>query len=495
MNENRFLPEAGGMTLVEKEKILEEQIKYLLYEAHKINEGQNGIILKVDGFLQDSGTESSSVAKVLKVYNREHFGFGSSEYGKQKQAKDILDQNRADFNGELAYVPTPLLYRDVLLGDDLAEKIRNLGAHVADRSEVLFMDEVPGKDLATILYTEILKRHPSAEYLRNEDFDSWSISDLQQEVARLFFAHAKTVNGSLEQRAQIHERVFRANAETLIEELSSVGFHIDPRVINIIKNSLKCLRRNGIAMLDAHERNFMIEGNIENLGDGKVYIVDFGDAENKGRPVEDDDFVDRRQDMAVPWFLEKLNRLSDEKKRKADGLQWFEKDPKIAAIFSRVRSKELAFRTGKAGIFGFSESRTKTKGKDDKVILLEQALDTAIEQYGKTGYFNGQAVLKVLGENGVKPKSEKIEQNNIWNANAFLEGFLYKVMEAYRKDLLGENDIRNILQNLSKAKIFEKVFKDERYYRYYTSEYFEEELPQILIQMGDYEKNKALESI
>ena len=483
------------MTVEEQGDLLDKKAAYLLYEGVMCNEGQNGIILEVESPdetiilslepLEDSVTKTTgSVAKVLKVYNRESFGSGLREYGSQKKAKDVLDAHRGDFDNELAEVPNPFLYRDISLTDDLAEKLKLLGAHVTDRAEVLFMDAVPGKDIATILYRELLKRHPSARYLQMQDVDSWKITELSQEVSRLFFSRLGNTNGNTKDRAQANERVFRANAETLIEELSNVGFHVDPRVIAIIKNTLKCLRQNGIAMLDAHERNFMIDGDIENLSAmEKVYIIDFGDTECKGRPITDDDFDGCRLDTAVPLFLEKLNSLRREKKAKIDKLEWFQRDPKTAAIFSRVQGKKDAFMKNKESTFGLSKS-----SKENRVKLFEAAIDAAFEEYVRSGEFDMKAVLRVLSSHGIKPKQEDTEKNTIWNANAFLEGFLYKIMKAVKDGTLREADIQKMVNALAEVKIFEKVFSYKRHWNYWDKEYFTHSVPGMIVDMAFSER-------
>ncbi len=269
----------------------------------KFNEGNNGMILKmriedmphdlVEG-LKKNGIElgDEKVAKILKIYSG---GKGRREFEMQKKAHELVEA-RPD-KEKYARIPKPYFFRDFAIGKDAQEKLRGMTdeRYGGDRVEMFMMDFVPGDDVATVLYKEVIKRHEKTVDVAPHA-DELSFAELQD---RVFQALGFNVPGGKSRDAGTREletrKVFAENAEKLDAYLERRGFRVDSSVVAQMENTMELFHRNGLAFRDGHQRNFMISGDYAAAPAGakkerppQVYVIDFGAAtELEGRRLED----------------------------------------------------------------------------------------------------------------------------------------------------------------------------------------------------------------
>lgn len=269
----------------------------------KFNEGNNGMILKmrvedmphdlVEG-LKKNGIElgDEKVAKILKIYSG---GKGRREFEMQKKAHELIEAQPD--KDKYARVPKPYFFRDLAVGKEAQEKLRGMNdkGYGSDRVEMFMMDYVPGDDVATVLYKEVIKRHEKTVDVAPHVNDL-SFADLQD---RVFQALNFSVPGGKSRDAGARElemrKVFGENAEKLDTYLERRGFRIDPAVVAQMENTMNLFHKNGLAFRDGHQRNFMISGDYSAAPAGtakerppQVYVIDFGAAtELEGRRLED----------------------------------------------------------------------------------------------------------------------------------------------------------------------------------------------------------------
>jgi len=274
----------------DREMVFDATIEALLIEhSEKVNEGNNGIIFRLDAKtipeellekLRERGVDlggDDRAIKLLKVYSS---GAAEYEFGMQKYAHEAVTS--APNKEELARVPTPLFWKGLDVGDETLSLLRSQGFRgTGNKIEVLFMDFVPGEDLAVIYAKEALKRHPKAVHLTEEALNKMSASELMAEVARVF--EFKVPGGSSRNEAERGaetDRVFMQNADLMYKFLEEQGFVINPSIAEKIRLTLKRLHERGIYLRDGHPRNFMVVGDYSSIT-GKapeIYFVDFGKA-------------------------------------------------------------------------------------------------------------------------------------------------------------------------------------------------------------------------
>ena len=284
----------------DKEKIVDAQIERLLIQyGEKINEGNNGVIYLIEIPKEEEEREEFSavldglevedtnekVFKLLKFYRP---GTAEKEYKMQKMAYETLQA--ANFDGEIAQTPKVSMFRDLDLSQEAVDKLTSRGmAGLTEKVEMIVMDFVPGEDLATLLYKEVVRTHPKLVHLASK-VDELSFDDLQEEVSLAL--NFKAPGGKARDEGERNfeaEKVANDNAKELMRYLKRNKFNLDPTVGKQIKNVLKVLHDNGIAHRDCHSRNFMLstqEINKEQVI--TVHLIDFGAATTFQGQLTDD---------------------------------------------------------------------------------------------------------------------------------------------------------------------------------------------------------------
>lgn len=340
-----FLPDNTSVTVkplaadktgvAEHEKLIETVLEAVLAEhSERINEGSNGIIFKiafeqipdviVAYIKQTYGIEvnTDQVIKTLKIYLP---GTGRYEFNTQRQAWRIVQQaieqqtktgTAVSPEATYAKVPTPMMDRDVSLSAQTVEWLRQQGMSIVqDRMEVLMMDYVPGYDLMTVLYRELIRRHPrfrDEAYrvdLPDGDPDAFRTFEQLQQVIKDRLTFFEPGGKSRDEGARAYEqrKVESANVAMIIKELNNCGFKLHQNILTQINNTIKLFHSQNLFLRDFHLRNAMVVGDpsADAATPPQSFIIDFGraiidqslTADEMNRPGEDVHYI--RDDAIV----------------------------------------------------------------------------------------------------------------------------------------------------------------------------------------------------
>lgn len=285
--ESRGYYDLEPLSQIEQESLLDKMLEKLLASeaAVKINEGNKGIILEVDTsgladevreyFSADTETDGSKeedkvAVKLFKIYTGTE---GRHEYEMQKKAHQVLAEEKV----EGVSVPRPRSFRELKIeNDEIAEHLKSFGLKIGSEREVevLSMDLIKGRDVATLMYEAYVRKNESdfkraypdltlEEYLKQLDLDG--LINLFHRLAGL-----KPKYGNYDDSPEaINEK--NKNSKILLEEVSYQGL-LTKKQVKAIKKAFEALHQHGLYHRDPHPRNIMIDEN------GEVVIVDFGSA-------------------------------------------------------------------------------------------------------------------------------------------------------------------------------------------------------------------------
>ncbi|EKD49153.1 MAG: hypothetical protein ACD_63C00252G0001 [uncultured bacterium] len=175
------------------------------------------------------------------------------------------------------------------------------------------MDFVEGEDLATSLYKEVVRRHPSLSSVKG-CVDRMPLNELAGYVSGAL-GFEKPGGKHVDPKNKEFERaiVFKQNAVRLITFLSRNGYVISERILRKIEKTMQILNKKGIKHGDLHERNVMVRETGD--GDYDVYIVDFGDAEENCEMS--DSFSDQ---TIVKKYMQLTKSFKEKRKHELDKL-------------------------------------------------------------------------------------------------------------------------------------------------------------------------------
>lgn len=285
-------PEHTHNPFVHEREYTRNQVLTEIIEIHarKINEGKNAIILKVDTnqlqigirdvFLQKAPEESNESA--LKTFKLNNHLLNQHEYDMQKQAEILLKEKEDD--PSFAQVPRTWSLDEVQLTSGAMNQLLsyNLTQAKEGKASMIVMDFIPGDDLATALYREVIKRHPKTVHLANHvaEMDYVELSEIVGRTLDMRTPGGKSANAA--ERAFEDARVQSENSNKLFAYLEKTGFRIHPSIIEQISNTMKLFHKNGFYVRDAHHRNVMVVGEIDASTTGsmapKVFLIDFATA-------------------------------------------------------------------------------------------------------------------------------------------------------------------------------------------------------------------------
>lgn len=270
----------------EQEMLLDQMLEHILTSeaAIKINEGNKGIILELDttdlpeevkdyfsqNLEEEEEEEDKLAVKIVKIYTGTE---GRHEYDLQRQARKIIKEEKiAGVN-----VPKPRNFRALTITDDnIIEHLKSLGIKIGPEKkvEIIAMDFVPGKDVATLMYEEYVRHHAADFYVAYPELDleeylkQLNINDLINLVHRL--AGIKTKYGNFDDS-------FAANlerhqiAKLISQDIAYRGL-LEKGHADSLLQAVNIFHKHGLYHRDLHPRNIMIDRN------GQVEIVDFGSA-------------------------------------------------------------------------------------------------------------------------------------------------------------------------------------------------------------------------
>ena len=276
------IPDSDIERKEERENALDFIAEMMLLKGVKVNEGNNGVILHLDirtldsdfaKFCKEQGInfDSESAVKVMKIYTRTS---GRREF--EHHMKAYESQNNDPTNEAL--IPKPILYRDFELTEEAQKKFEFItGRKHSGRADLIVMDFVKGEDLALILLREALYRcRPDID---PDDVKKMPIEKMQEEVSLMLGFKMAGGKGKTQFERDVEKNTVEdENAATLYEYLNRNGYVLDQTIIDRLKRTIDTFHSAGVVHRDLHERNIMIEGDPQKVGENTVYIIDFGTA-------------------------------------------------------------------------------------------------------------------------------------------------------------------------------------------------------------------------
>jgi hypothetical protein len=269
----------------EKESI-ESFLDEAIQQSPIIGSGRDGVVLKVNiknlskqsneaikSINQEEAEVNNLAIKILKIYRP---GAGSIEFDFQKKAYEIL---KREVN--CAKVPKPILLHTKHLSESDLLFLKNQNHALEEDAEIILMDFVNGKDLATYIYDFIL----SSNGYDNESILNMSFLQKQSFISTIL--NFEQPQNNLDDFKNIISE--RDNLRKMINYLRKRKFVINEEVLTKIERTVEVLESNFIFHNDLHERNIMIDEN------GEVFIIDFGrSVNNKADQEKDDQDIVRR---------------------------------------------------------------------------------------------------------------------------------------------------------------------------------------------------------
>lgn len=377
--ENPFQPVGSPSTSVEQrveraERFLDAVLLELLErQARKVNEGQNGVIFRlrteqlsdeVKARLADAGVqlEGDNVAKILKLNAA---GMGKKEFEMHRRSHALItSQPEAR---KYARIPSPKMYRSLRLTKSSEEYLNEYGVKtLGGTCEMIVMDEIQGDDVATALYKEVIRRHPKTVHIRDH-VDDMDFVDLQGVVADALEYVAPGGKSRDEQERQFEERkIFASNSAKLFHFLAKRGFRVDARIVEKMERTMELFHANGLCHRDAHHRNFMVIGGLEQRKPDEpepdIFVIDFGTMTAFDGPFSEELYTEQLpsgeiknypSDLAVPRDL-RTHFMPEAAERERDLA--FQKTVSTlqARLLSRSAWRDMLGRF-ESGIFGQAE--------------------------------------------------------------------------------------------------------------------------------------------
>ena len=275
----------------ELEQKLDHELEVVIAEhSEYVNEGNNGYILKVRlaelpeeerAVLELAGIKTKNEAnngadeKAMKLLKIHSAGHGREEFHAQRKAWELLERLPKEQKPNFARVPEPQLYRDIKISDEIKQLLSHRRISITGKQvEVIVMDYIEGKDLATIFYQWVLDHLPPEKQFIKQNTNPENFQQLHAAVATALDFKEPGGKSRYENEREAERRaVYNQNAEKLYSFLERTGFRLDERITAQIENAEKLLKANKVTHPDKHERNYMVSQTAEGP---QVYIVDFG---------------------------------------------------------------------------------------------------------------------------------------------------------------------------------------------------------------------------
>ncbi len=284
------------------ELFIQDRLETIISEyAERDNEGMNGVILKLDlsnlpaelksgveELESDWGEqpEKTQAIKLLKIYKP---GTAQKEFQLQDQFHQSLESLPEE---QYAKVPRPWTFHELHIPEDQdnqgrIDKLAAKGFPVLEHSivdeggnkqtkrsidcELIIMDYVEGKDLATVMFEWIIAHPPDGKGDVVPQSRSRTFFDIRMQAMHTLGLYLEDEE-PLTPQAQIEVNKIITN------HLKKTGFTVSSQVVNKLQNTEQALIQKKLFHPDAHERNIIIEGDIASTDNpAKVYLVDFGE--------------------------------------------------------------------------------------------------------------------------------------------------------------------------------------------------------------------------
>jgi serine/threonine protein kinase len=317
-----------------KESLEHVFVNAVIENGSKVNEGNNGIILKIEMDEVSEGFQSAlskqgldiyedQAVKMLKMYDK---GTGKREIEMQRKAKNIIEE--ATNSDVCAKIPQPNLYQDVNLTPEEKESIEKRTDYsiIGNKAEFILMDFVGGEDLYTHIVKEVARCHNKTRDIADV-VDEEPFSEVEKRVQQAL--NYKVPGGKSRNAAEREfekQKVFKDNAEKLYNFLKKKGVRVQEEVLTQVDATIEALHDAGYIHRDLHERNIMVKGNPFENNEIESFIIDFAEmTEIEGDKVAVDDYRDSEgnrfvQDSAAVKRFEKYFQESDSDESGTSGI-------------------------------------------------------------------------------------------------------------------------------------------------------------------------------
>lgn len=422
-------------------KIETEEFLKFIEKSKKVNEGQNGIILKLNKNekclvlekikelekKENINKESEKTIKILKVFNFENL---KEEFENLKEAYSIV--NTQIDKEKYCNIPFPIFLKEIDLDKNLKEKIKEYGVKSIDEKiGIMVMEYVKGEDLFNFLAKKVIDKNNqkeqdnfAPEYFYNEQT---SLEEFTRDLNFILkWEELGEFNGLSKKEAE--ERIEITKLRKIYDYLKprqKDDFVFSKDACKKIENTIELFHKNGFFHRDLHERNIIL-----NNGGEEVSLIDFGNSirnfEGNEQDVykkENTDNVFTMKDNEVLNLLKTLSFSLDEKKE----------------LLQNKKIKELEKASKKFWGRKVDEKKSKIFYEGDE-FFLDLVIDVLKENKNKLN-FDFEKYYKKIFSNQKMLTEEKIKLLQV-----FLKDLLDKTEEfIFLKEFIAKKDLKDLL--------------------------------------------------
>jgi hypothetical protein len=305
--------EKGSQESIEQEpSFSKEAIKHFLETRNSVTDsGRSGILFRIapeeldpkDQELlalgNEDNPEGSLSIKALKVFN---LADAQKEFSALQEARRIILKKMESSSDPIFHIPRAIRLDEIDV-DEKTEKFLNANGALITGGKVgtITMDWIEGKNLAVILYEELMKRSPESEEL-----DPGSFRDVQD---------------------------FRK----LLRALEKTDFVLPKEILAQIKNGIKALHEGKLYHNDNHLGNVIVkDGRLE---DGQTFSIDYADATHEKKTINEADGNSYLSDENMVQILSPLTRTPEEKRKERDESIRKEWDERLALLEQQPKAQ------------------------------------------------------------------------------------------------------------------------------------------------------------
>jgi serine/threonine protein kinase len=290
-----------------------EAIKNFLESRKAVTDsGRSGILFRIDpedldpqdqeriAFENEDDSEGALSIKALKVFN---LADAQKEFRSLQEARNIILEKMESSSAPIFRVPRAIRFDEIDVDKKTEEFLNANGALITGgKVGTITMDWIEGKNLAVVLYEELLKRSPESEELDPEKF-----RDVQD---------------------------FR----NLLRALGKTGFVLPEEILTQIKNGIDALHKSNFYHNDLHLGNVILKyGRLE---DPQVYSIDYADATHEKKTIDEADGEFYLSDENILQILTPLSKTPEAKGKERDESVRKEWDERIALLDQQPKAQE-----------------------------------------------------------------------------------------------------------------------------------------------------------
>lgn len=306
-----------------------EAIKGFLESRRSITDsGANGILFRIDPdelpsedrermkFENEDNPEGALSIKALKIFNLEK---AKHEFESLKKAREIVLEKAESSSSPLFRVPRAIGFEAIEVDAETEKFLNAQKASIMNgKVGVITMDWIEGKNLGVYLHEELLKRIPDQE-------DPYA-------------------SGSWDNR----------DFSKLLHALEKTGYVLPEGVLEQIKNGVETLHKGRLWHNDLHFGNLVI------TPENKIYAIDFADATDEKKNIEEVEGSHYLSDENIVRSLTPLAKTPETKQKEENKKISKEWDERIAAISKQPKAEAQYRSLKKAFIDGDLNSLEST---------------------------------------------------------------------------------------------------------------------------------------